>query len=163
MFVPKSDASVQLIQGASQLHSAQGVCKLAGEQLGQISRVLQLACKAQHSKWHCSSRRKTGGYASWCAWLHKSSLSDALQVIIYGISGVLIPTGFVDFEDTLDHYLEVILRPGGAELPASFIVEAVNAGEIATVAAAFDDVVAQGYTQQLVALLKQVAACSCAA
>lgn len=93
----------------------------------------------------------------------ESSLNVALQVIIYGISGVLIPTGFVDFQDTLDHYLEVILRPGGAELPASFIVEAVNAGELATVAAAFDDVVDQGYTQQLIALLKQVIACSCAA
>ena len=78
------------------------------------------------------------------------------QLIIYGINGVLIPSGFVDFNVTLFHFLEVILRPGGADIPASFIVDAVNAGQVSTVAAAFDEAVQLGYTQQLIAILQQV-------
>lgn len=82
--------------------------------------------------------------------------SAILQLVIYGIDGVLEPAGFVDFEVTLKHYLDVLLRPGGAEIPATLIVDAVNAGEVATVAAAFDQVVELGYSQQLVAILEQV-------
>ena len=68
----------------------------------------------------------------------------------------MVPTGFVDFNDTLYHYLEVILRPGRAELPAQLIVDAVNAGQIAVVAAAFNEAVQQGYAAQLIPILQQV-------
>ena len=83
--------------------------------------------------------------------------SDLLQLIIYGVSGVVIPDGFVDFNDTLDHYLEVLLRPGGAEIPAQLILDAVAAGQIDVVAAAFDQAVQLGYASQLIPVLEQVA------
>ena len=79
-----------------------------------------------------------------------------LQLIIYGVNAVLVPEGFIDFTSTLYGYLEYVLKPGGAEVPASLILEAVEAGETDTVAAAFDEAVQAGYSQQLIAILKQV-------
>ncbi len=48
--------------------------------------------------------------------------------------------------------------PGGARVPAALIVDAVDAGDIAQVAAVFDQAVAAGEVQQLVQILAEVRA-----
>ncbi len=53
-------------------------------------------------------------------------------------------------------YLEYILMPGGAEVPAQLIVNLVAANQTGEVAAAFDEAASAGYSQQLVAILQQV-------
>ena len=63
---------------------------------------------------------------------------------------VLAP--FVEDADLLTTYLTGILRPGSAEVPLSLVVEAVEAGETASVAEAALTAFTNGYLQQLLAL-----------
>lgn len=46
--------------------------------------------------------------------------------------------------------------PGGAEILAQFVVDAVAAGRAATIASAFDEAIQAGYTQHLVHILQRV-------
>ena len=83
----------------------------------------------------------------------------ALQLVIYGIDGVLVPEVAVfPFEsDALVEYLTGTLRPGAAEVPLSLIVTAVEADETEAVAEAFLTAISNGYLQQLVALYEAAA------
>ena len=82
-----------------------------------------------------------------------------LQLVIYGINADVVPPEFINFTSTLYTYLEFVLKPGGAEVPAGLVLSAVEAGATPTVAAAFNEAVQLGYSQQLVAILKQVWTC----
>ncbi len=86
-----------------------------------------------------------------------------LQLVIYGLNGAIVPAETIPFDSAFFGYLEFVLKPGGAEVPASLVVDAVNAGDTATVAAVFDQAVQAGYTQQLVAILNQVGGLSSSA
>ena len=79
-----------------------------------------------------------------------------LQLVIYGVDGVFQTPPAVPFGQALVQYLEYILMPGGAEVPAQLIVDLVTANQTDEVAAAFDEAVSAGYSQQLVAILQQV-------
>ena len=83
-------------------------------------------------------------------------LVSLLQLVIYGVDGVFQTPPAVPFGQALVQYLEYILMPGGAEVPAQLIVDLVTANQTDEVAAAFDEAVSAGYTQQLVAVLQQV-------
>lgn len=77
-----------------------------------------------------------------------------LQLVIYGIDGVLVPEmELVPFSDEFLQYLEVTLMPGSAEVPLGLIMSAVQAGDVNTVAMAADEAVNMGYLQQLTALV----------
>lgn len=81
-----------------------------------------------------------------------------LQLVIYGINGVLVPEEAVDFsESEFLQYLEITLEPGSAEVPAGLVIAAVQAGDLDSVADVFDNAITAGYTQQLVALITQAA------
>ena len=76
-----------------------------------------------------------------------------LQLVIYGIDGVLVPEqDLVPFTDEFLQYLEVTLEPGHAEVPANLVINAVMSGQTDTVADAFDQAIQMGYLQQLVAI-----------
>ncbi len=79
-----------------------------------------------------------------------------LQLVIYGVDGVFQTPPAVPFGQALVRYLEYNLMPRGAEVPAQLIVDLVAAKQTDEVAAAFDEAVSAGYTQQLVAVLQQV-------
>lgn len=77
-----------------------------------------------------------------------------LQLVIYGIDGVLVPEEAIYPFDamTLSKYLAGTLMPGSAEVPLSLVVEAVESGETQSVAEAFMTAVDGGYLQQITAL-----------
>ncbi|DBA87350.1 hypothetical protein WJX77_006476 [Trebouxia sp. C0004] len=77
----------------------------------------------------------------------------ACNIIIYGIDSVLIAEESLPFDQQFFSLLSQELRPGGARVPAALIVDAVNAGDIAQVAAVFDQAVAAGEAQQLIEIL----------
>ncbi len=79
-----------------------------------------------------------------------------LQLVIYGVDGVFQTPPAVPFGQALVRYLQYNLMPRGAEVPAQLIVDLVAAQQPDEVAAAFDEAVSAGYTQQLVAVLQQV-------
>ncbi|KAL0027390.1 hypothetical protein WJX79_007691, partial [Trebouxia sp. C0005] len=74
-------------------------------------------------------------------------------IIIYGIDSVLIAEESLPFDQQFFSLLSQDLKPGGARVPAALIVDAVDAGDIAQVAAVFDQAVAAGEAQQLVDIL----------
>lgn len=84
-----------------------------------------------------------------------------LQLVMNGIDGGLQSPPAVPFDNSmlgrkLGFYLECLLMPGGAEIPAQFVVDAVAAGRAATVASAFDEAIQAGYMLQLVHILQRV-------
>ena len=79
-----------------------------------------------------------------------------MQLVIYGISGAIVAEQVLPFDPTFFTYLEYVLRPGGAEVPAQLVVDAVAAGQTASVAAVFAQALDAGYYQQLTAILKAV-------
>lgn len=79
----------------------------------------------------------------------------ACNLVIYGVDGVFQTPPAVPFGQALVRYLEYILMPGGAEVPAQLIVDLVAANQTDEVAAAFDEAASAGYPQQLVAILQQ--------
>ena len=83
-----------------------------------------------------------------------------LQLVIYGLNADVVPPEFINFTSTLYTYLEVVLKPGGAEVPAGLVLAAVQAGATPIVAAAFNEAVQLGYSPQLIAILRQVR-CTC--
>ena len=75
---------------------------------------------------------------------------------MYGTDGSFQPPVALPFDNSLlgqkfQFYLENLLMPGGASLPAQLVIDAVGAGEINTIASAFDDAISEGCEQQLVA------------
>ena len=81
----------------------------------------------------------------------------ALQLVIYGIDGALVPEDAmypVD-SDTLVNYLSETLRPGSAEVPLSLVVAAVEDDQTQAVAEAFLTAINNGYLQQLTALYEE--------
>ena len=81
----------------------------------------------------------------------------ALQLVIYGIDGALVPEDSmypVDSE-TLVNYLSETLRPGSAEVPLSLVVAAVEGDQTQAVAEAFLTAIDNGYLQQLTALYEE--------
>ncbi|DBB15794.1 TPA: hypothetical protein ACH3X3_003993 [Trebouxia sp. C0006] len=80
----------------------------------------------------------------------------ACNLVIYGVDGVFQTPPAVPFGQALVRYLQYNLMPRGAEVPAQLIVDLVAAQQPDEVAAAFDEAVSAGYTQQLVAVLQQV-------
>jgi len=85
-----------------------------------------------------------------------SAYAACLQIIIYGIDSVLIAEESLPFDQQFFSLLSQELKPGGAKVPAALIVDAVEAGDIAQVAAVFDQAVAAGEVQQLVEILAEV-------
>ena len=84
-----------------------------------------------------------------------------LQLVIYGVDGGFEPPFAVPFGNSLlgqkfQFYLEYALVPGGAEVPAQLIIDAVAAGDVHAVASALDEALQAGYTQQLVHILQRV-------
>ena len=84
-----------------------------------------------------------------------------LQLVMYGIDGGVQAPAAVPFDDSvlgrkLQSWLEYILMPGGTAIPAQFVVDAVAAGRVATMAGAFDEAIEAGYTQELVHILQRV-------
>jgi hypothetical protein len=75
---------------------------------------------------------------------------------MYGIDSVLIAEESLPFDQQFFSLLSQELMPGGARVPAALIVDAVDAGDIAQVAAVFDQAVAAGEVQQLVEILAEV-------
>lgn len=80
-----------------------------------------------------------------------------LQLVIYGIDGVLVPEeALFPFDaDFLTNYLTGTLRPGSAEVPLSLVVQAVEAGQTASVAEAALTASTNGYLQQVLAIYDQ--------
>ena len=83
--------------------------------------------------------------------------SCPLQLVIYGIDGVLVPEEAIyPFDSmTLTQYLTGTLMPGSAEVPLELVVEAVEAGETVSVAEAFMTAISGGYLQQITALYSE--------
>lgn len=80
----------------------------------------------------------------------------ALQLVIYGIDGALVPEGAIfSSDETLINYLIGTLMPGSAEVPLSLIVAAVEADQTAAVAEAALTAINGGYLQQLTALYEE--------
>ncbi|KAL0052238.1 hypothetical protein WJX82_010393 [Trebouxia sp. C0006] len=79
----------------------------------------------------------------------------ACNIIIYGIDSVLIAEESLPFDQQFFSLLSQELKPGGAKVPAALIVGAVDAGDIAQVAAVFDQAVAAGEVPQLVEILEE--------
>ena len=70
--------------------------------------------------------------------------------------GPFEPADTLLFDQEFLPYLQFLLMPGGAEVPAPLIIAAVAANQTATVAAAFNQALAAGYAQELADLLQQV-------
>ena len=84
-----------------------------------------------------------------------------MQLVMYGTDGSFQPPVALPFDNSLlgqkfQFYLENILMPGGASLPAQLVIDAVGAGETNTIASAFDDAIKGGYEQELVPILQRV-------
>lgn len=78
----------------------------------------------------------------------------ACNLVIYGIDGSL-ETEEAVVQQPLSTYIDVFLVPGGAEIPASFIIYEVDKGNTRGVAAAFLNAVRDGYAQELINLLQE--------
>ena len=95
--------------------------------------------------------------ASKICYYHADIGLHALQLVIYGIDGALVPEDAmypVDSE-TLVNYLSETLRPGSAEVPLSLVVAAVEGDQTQAVAEAFLTAINNGYLQQLTALYEE--------
>ena len=77
-----------------------------------------------------------------------------MQLVIYGIDGALETEEAVS-QQGLINYISVYLVPGGGEIPASFIVYEVEAGNTESVATAFNDAVTDGFAQELIDLFQE--------
>ena len=92
-----------------------------------------------------------------------------LQLVIYGVDGPFVPEENLFLNDlpgsihNLTHYLVSVLVPGGPEVPITAIIDAVGGGRVAEVAAAFDQTVQAGLSDQLIAILREVCMHFCVA
>ena len=83
-------------------------------------------------------------------------------MVIYGVDGPFVPEENLFLNElpgsihNLTHYLESVLVPGGPEVPITAIIDAVSGGRVAEVAAAFDQAVQAGLSDQLIAILQEV-------
>ena len=80
-----------------------------------------------------------------------------LQLVIYGIDGVLVPEEAIYPFDSelLLSYLTETLMPGYSEVPLGLIVAAVQSNQTDTAAEAALTAINGGYLQQLVALFNE--------
>ena len=90
-----------------------------------------------------------------------TSIRLVLQLVMCGVDGGFEPPFAFPFDNSLlgqkfQFYLEYALVPGGAEVPAQLIIDAVAAGDVHVVVRAFDEALQAGYTQQLVHILQKV-------
>lgn len=86
--------------------------------------------------------------------MHSHPFLDVVQLVIYGINGVLVPEEGLsgNSQDDIMQYLETTLEPGSAEVPIGLVIALVQAGDMDTVVSVFDNAITAGYTQQLTAL-----------
>lgn len=82
-----------------------------------------------------------------------------MQVVIYGIDGVLVPENAIYPFDSqlLLSYLTETLAPGYAEVPFNLVVAAVQANQTSVVAQAWLTAINGGYLQQIIALYEEAA------
>lgn len=86
-----------------------------------------------------------------------------LQLVIYGIDGSFVgqeslqnSTGAAGAIHNITNYLITYLVPGGPRVPINAVITFVRDNATEAVATAFDAALAAGYSEQLIALLKQV-------
>lgn len=85
-----------------------------------------------------------------------------MQLVIYGVDAAFVPIDNILDSETpgaihnITEFLSVYLVPGGPNIPIGAIIAAVRDGDVADVAAAFDQAVQEGNLSELITLLQQV-------
>ena len=88
-----------------------------------------------------------------------------LQLVIYGLTGVLVPQENLQNQGTpgaiqnITQYIATVLIPGGPVTSLNTVLTAANNGELDQVAAGFNTAVAHNYTNQLIDIVMEVRMC----